>query len=156
MLNLITFLQTISDSDYGYNFLVLKFWNSDMHFACQWYYYYHLTHIKPGMFLSKNYFCKKKMGQKGCIQCMSRARKSHDGIQPYKIQDRKKARRKNEKNGGQGHSQDFFKGVEGGGHTVSNRGYSPFFCYLNILACLFKKGSIRGSKAPISLPPPPP
>lgn len=97
------------------------------------------------------------MGQKGCIQCMSRARKSHDGIQPYKIQDRKKARRKNEKNGGQVHSQDFFKGVEGGGgcHTVSNRGYSPFFCYLNILGCLFKKGSIRGSKAPISLPPPP-
>ena len=97
------------------------------------------------------------MGQKGCIQCMSRARKSHDGIQPYKIQDRKKARRKNEKNRGQVHSQDFFKGVEGGGcHTVSNRGYSPFFCYLNILGCLFKKGSIRGSKAPISLPPPPP
>ena len=55
------------------------------------------------------------MGQKGCIQCMSRARKSHDGIQPYKIQDRKKATRKNEKNGGQVHSQDFFKGVEGGG-----------------------------------------
>ena len=36
-----------------------------MHFASQWYYYYHLTHIKPGMFLSKNYFCKKKNGAEG-------------------------------------------------------------------------------------------
>ena len=76
---------------------------------------------------------------------MSRARKSHDGIKPYKIQDRKNARRKKEKNGGQGHSH-VFKEVEGGGcHTVSNRGYSPFFCYLNILDCLFEKGLKRGS-----------
>ena len=52
---------------------------------------------------------------------MSRARKSHDGIQPYKMQDRKKARRKNEKNGGQGYSQDFFKGVKGGSHCFKQR-----------------------------------
>ena len=59
---------------------------------------------------------------------MSRARKSHDGIQPYKIQDRKKARRKNKKNGGQGHSQDFFKGVEGGGVTLfQTEGTHHFF-----------------------------
>ena len=74
---------------------------------------------------------------------MSRARKSHDGIQPYKIQDRKKARRKEEKNEEQGQSHDFFKEVEGG-HTVSNRGYSPFFCYLNILGCLFEKRLKKG------------
>ena len=74
---------------------------------------------------------------------MSRARKSHDGIKPYKIQDRKNARRKKEKNGGQGYSH-VFKEVEGGGHTVSNRGYSPFFCYLNILGCLFEKRLKKG------------
>ena len=50
---------------------------------------------------------------------------------------------KRRKNGGQGHSQDFFKGVEGG-HTVSNREYSPFFCYLNIVGCLFKKRLKKG------------
>ena len=52
---------------------------------------------------------------------MSRARKSHDGIKPYKIQDRKNARRKKEKNGGQGHSH-VFKEVEGGGsHCFKQR-----------------------------------
>lgn len=65
----------------------------------------------------------------------------------------KRQEEKTRKMGDRGIARIFFKGVEGGGHTVSNRGYSPFFCYLNILGCLFKKGSIRGSKAPISLPP---
>ena len=65
------------------------------------------------------------MGQKGCIHYMSRARKSHDGIKPYKIQDRKNARRKKEKNGGQGHSH-VFKEVEGG-HTVQTEGTHLFF-----------------------------
>ena len=40
---------------------------------------------------------------------MSRARKSHDGIQPYKMQDRKKARRKNEKMGDRGIARIFLR-----------------------------------------------
>ena len=79
------------------------------------------------MFLSKSYCCKKKMGQKGCIQYMSRARKSHDGIQPYNIQDRKNARRKKEKNGGQGHSQDFFQGSRGGVTLFQTESTHHFF-----------------------------
>ena len=65
---------------------------------------------------------------------------------------------KTRKMGDRGIARIFLREWRGGwgGHTVSNRGYSPFFCYLNILGCLSKKGSIRGSKAPISLSSPPP
>ena len=74
---------------------------------------------------------------------MSRARKSHDGIQPYKIQDRKNARRKKEKNGGQGHSQDFFKGVEGGSHCSKQR-VLTIFLLPEYLSCLFEKRLKKG------------
>ena len=51
---------------------------------------------------------------------------------------------KTRKMGDRGIARIFFKGVEGGGHTVSNREYSPFFCYLNIVGCLFKKRLKKG------------
>ena len=50
-----------------------------------------------------------------------------------------------------GRSQDFSKG--GGGHTVSNRGYSRFR-NLNIVGCLSKKRLTKGgSRAPQNPPP---
>ena len=118
MLNFITFLQTISDSDYGYNFFsfkILKYWHAFFPVNdCQ-------ACFQPGMFLSKNYCCKKKMGQQGCIQCMSRARKSHDGIQPYKIQDRKKCKKERGEKWGTGAQPGFFQGSGGGSHFFKQR-----------------------------------
>ena len=127
MLNLITFLQTISDSDYGYNFLVLKFWNIDMHFASQWYYYYLLTHIKPGMFLSKNYCCKKKWGRRAVFNAIEQGQKKpwwHTALQHT---EKKNTRRKKEKNGGQGHSQDFFQESRGGVTLFQTESTHHFF-----------------------------
>ena len=51
---------------------------------------------------------------------------------------------KRRKNGGQGHSQDFFQGSRGGGHTVSTESTHHFFFYLNIVGCLFKKRLKKG------------
>ena len=117
MLNLITFLQTISDSDYGYNFLVLKFWNSDMHFASQWYYYYHLTHIKPGMFLSKNYFCKKKKwGRRAVFNAWAGPEKAMMAYSLTRYRTEKMQEEKTRKMGDRGIARIFFKGVEGGSH----------------------------------------
>ena len=122
MLNLITFLQTISDSDYGYNFLVLKFWNSDMHFASQWYYYYHLTHIKPGMFLSKNYFCKKKKwGRRAVFNAWAGPEKAMMAYSLTRYRTEKMQEGKTRKMGDRGIARIFFKGVEGGSHCFKQR-----------------------------------
>ena len=52
---------------------------------------------------------------------LSRARKSHDGIQPYNIQKKKIQEGKRRKMGDRGIARIFFKGVEGGSHCFKQR-----------------------------------
>ena len=124
-------------------------------FVSLWYYYYHLTPMKPGVFLSKNYCCKKKWGRRVVFNAWAGPEKATMAYSLTRYRTEKRQEEKTRKMGDRCIARIFLREWRGGGcHTVSNRGYSPFFCYLNILGCLFKKGSIRRSKAPISLPPP--
>ena len=128
MLNFITFLQTISDSDYGYNFFsfkILKYWHAFLPvndtIIITW----------PIWGLACFYqkvIVVKKNGAEGLYSMHEQGQKKpwwHKALQD--TGQKKCKKEKGEKMGDRGIARIFFKGVEGGVTLFQTEGTHHFF-----------------------------
>ena len=153
MLNFITFLQTISDSDYGYNFFsfkILKYWHAFLPVNDTIIITWPIWGL--ACFYQKVIVVKKKWGSRAVFNARAGPEKAMMAYSLTRCRTEKRQEGKTRKMGDRGIARIFLREWRGG-HTVSNRGYSPFFCYLNILGCLFEKRLKKGILTPPPSPP---
>ena len=122
MLNFITFLQTISDSDYGYNFFsfkILKYWHAFLPvndtIIITW------PILSQACFYQKVIVVKKKWGSRAVFNARAGPEKAMMAYSLTRYRTEKMQEGKRRKMGDRGIARIFFKGVEGGSHCFKQR-----------------------------------
>lgn len=122
MLNFITFLQTISDSDYGYNFFsfkILKYWHAFFPVNDTIIITWPIWGL--ACFYQKVIVIKKKWGRRAVFNAWAGPEKAMMAYSLTTYRTEKMQEGKRRKMGDRGIARIFFKGVEGGSHCFKQR-----------------------------------